>query len=172
MSVSDDDLVESWRTRRPLSAHTLLELAYGVRAGHRPGDSPPLAPGEPVPGCGCPRCSSVDEDDDVRDLFKREWKGSAPLPVEEARRVPLLDVCRWLGLGEPTRPYSSSRELRVRCPLHADETPSLTVSPDKGLSGLWFCFPCGEGGDGIELVERAKRMRFHEAVKWIAEGGP
>lgn len=93
------------------------------------------------------------------------------LPVEEARRVPILDVVRRLGLGEPTRPYPSSRELRVRCPLHPDSEPSLTLSPDEGDSGLCYCFVCAKGGDGIWLVERARGIEFPEAVNWITNGG-
>lgn len=92
------------------------------------------------------------------------------LPVEEARQVPILDVVRRLGLGEPTRPYPSSRELRVRCPLHPDSEPSLTLSPDEGDSGLCYCFVCAKGGDGIWLVERARDLEFHEAVKFITTG--
>lgn len=89
-----------------------------------------------------------------------------PLPVERARRVPIEDVVRRLGLPDPKK---RGRELVTTCPLHADENPSLTLSPEPGL---WYCFPCGRGGDGIRLVEEALGLDFAEAVRWVADGGP
>lgn len=85
------------------------------------------------------------------------------LPVEEARKVPLLEVVSRLGLGQPVR---KGRELVVRCPLHDDSDPSLTLNPERGL---WYCFPCGVGGDGIRLAELTLREEFAEVVKWLAE---
>lgn len=166
-----DRLIDSWCTRHPLSEHTSLEVAYAVHVGHQAGDPPPLGDGRPVPGCSCPRCADLDEDDDVWALFECNRDESEPLPVEEARGVSILDVCRRLGLGDPASHRAGSREFLVRCPLHDDTNPSLRLRPGKGPGGVWYCFPCGEGGDGIKLVMRAQRMEFHEAVKWIAKGG-
>lgn len=87
------------------------------------------------------------------------------LPVEEARRVPILDLVQRLGLGEPER---VGREYRVRCFLHDDTKPSLRLNPDKGEGGLWWCDVCAMGGDGISLVERVTGKTFAEAVKEIA----
>jgi DNA primase len=33
---------------------------------------------------------------------------------------------------------------------------------------LWHCFPCGEGGDGIRLVERVRGVTFAAAVLELA----
>ena len=33
-----------------------------------------------------------------------------------------------------------------KCPFHDDQTPSLSVSPEKQL---FYCFSCGKGGDVI-----------------------
>lgn len=84
------------------------------------------------------------------------------LPVKEARRVSILNVASRLGLGEPER---RGREYVVRCPLHDDRDPSLRLNDDEGL---WYCFPCGEGGDLIELAQAAQGYDFPEAVEWIA----
>lgn len=90
------------------------------------------------------------------------------LPIEDARRVSILDVASRLGLGEPER---RGREYVVRCPLHDDHDPSLRLNPDKGPpGGVWRCWPCGKGGDGIALVEAAQGVEFPEAVEWIASG--
>lgn len=87
----------------------------------------------------------------------------AALHVEEARRVPILDVVARLGLGEPVR---RGREVAVRCPFHHDHDPSLRINPTKNT---WFCDPCGSGGDAIELLTRAQGIEFAEAVRELAD---
>jgi putative DNA primase/helicase len=37
---------------------------------------------------------------------------------------------------------------------------------DKGW-GRWYCRGCGEGGDGVRLVERMKSVDFRAAAKLI-----
>jgi hypothetical protein len=82
-----------------------------------------------------------------------------PLPVDDARAVPILEVVSRLGLGEPRR---AGKEYVLPCPLHDDSRPSLRLNPERGL---WHCFPCGEGGDGIRLVERVRGVTFAAAVR-------
>jgi DNA primase len=53
----------------------------------------------------------------------------------------------------------------VSCPFHEDRTPSLSISEAKGL---WHCFSCERGGDGLELLVKARRMGFLEAVRELA----
>lgn len=81
------------------------------------------------------------------------------LSVEEARAVPLADVVGRLGLGEPTGRWG---EPRILCPLHDDSTPSLRLNLSDGL---WYCDPCGIGGDGIELWRRVRGVSFPDAVR-------
>lgn len=98
---------------------------------------------------------------EARDRHRRGRKETRePLPVERARQVPILDLATRLGLGVP-EPRGSD-EYAVTCPFHHDETPSLLLSPAKNA---WYCFPCGEGGDGIELWMRVNGGDFVEAVK-------
>lgn len=150
--------------RHRLSGHLELELAHAVHTGHRPGDPPPLDEGAPVPGCGCERCTGVPAS--ARRPRRSPPAGEDdPLPVEAARRSPITDLARRLGLGEPEGRWG---EPKVHCPFHDDSDPSLHLNPDDGL---WFCFPCGFGGDGIELVRRVLDVKFSEAVRWIVDGG-
>ena len=83
------------------------------------------------------------------------------LPVEAARAVPLTSVLSRFGL-ELTR---SGSGLVARCPFHQDGRPSLHVSVTKGL---WYCFPCGIGGDGIAFVMRVRGVEFATAVREVA----
>jgi DNA primase len=54
------------------------------------------------------------------------------------------------------------RSWQGRCPFHADgKTPSLSVTPEKGL---WKCFGCNAGGDAIRFLELHDKLNFREAA--------
>jgi hypothetical protein len=151
-----DEIIESWPTSDPpTSDHLRLEIAAAARRGRS------LEPGELVPGCACPTCTGIPEDHLARRRVapRRRGQRRPALDVDAARAVPVVEVARRLGCGEPVR---RGEELHVRCPLHDDEDPSLRVHPD-GL--LWYCDPCGEGGDGIGLWMRSRSVTFIVAVR-------
>lgn len=51
----------------------------------------------------------------------------------------------------------------VRCPIHGESHPSLSIHLARGN---WRCFACGEhGGDVLELYRRARRITFKEAAR-------
>ena len=52
-----------------------------------------------------------------------------------------------------------------RCPFHKDDTPSFSVSPEKGL---WHCFGCGAGGDVIGFLMKIENISFVEAAERLA----
>ncbi len=85
------------------------------------------------------------------------------LPVERAKRVPILVVARRLGLGEPAM---RGAEMAVLCPLHDDHNPSCYVDTDRNL---WYCFVCGVGGDQIKLYQLGRGLDFREAVLELTE---
>lgn len=60
----------------------------------------------------------------------------------------------------------SGSGFKAKCPFHKDDTPSMTVSAEKGL---WHCFGCGAGGDVIGFVMKIERLSFIEAVRRLAE---
>jgi DNA primase len=56
------------------------------------------------------------------------------------------------------------------CPHHEDRSPSLVVSPAKGL---WHCLgACQTGGTVIDWVMRAERVSFRHAVERLRAGSP
>lgn len=85
-----------------------------------------------------------------------------PLPIEAARRAPILDLCEELGI-ELKR---AGKSYRGPCPFH-DSTSgtSFTVSPSKGV---YHCFGCGAGGDVIDLLRRVRDVPFPAAVRELA----
>lgn len=149
------------------SEHLSLEIAVAFTRGR------PLEPGEPVPGCACETCTGMSPEHPAR---VPAWRQQAPnraartdaerrleweRHVDVARQARLLDVVRRY-VGEPVQRGSA---WRIACPFHEDAHPSLGIDPDKGL---WYCFPCGIGGDGIELVMRVRGLDFAAAVKDLA----
>ncbi len=66
-------------------------------------------------------------------------------------------------LGPPAKQLA--RYLLWRCPFHDDHDPSLQVDPVKKR---WKCWPCGAGGDAINLVMRVKQCPFPDAIRWLA----
>jgi hypothetical protein len=132
---------------------------------------PALGPGEPVPGCPCPNCTGIPEDHPSRIPPRpRGWgrRGSREewdRKVDRARSTPVLAVARSLGL----RPAKTGRSFMCRCPFHDDKTPSLSIDTDKGL---WHCFSCLRGGDGIGLYMKVRRLDFTDVVKELSTGMP
>ena len=52
------------------------------------------------------------------------------------------------------------------CPLHDEDSPSFTITPQ---TGLWYCFgACGEGGDLIQFVQRRHQTSFWDSLEWLA----
>ena len=92
---------------------------------------------------------------------RRRGREREPLPVEQARQVPLLAVVERLGLGPPRK---VGREYVTQCPFHDDRRPSLCINTERRV---WKCWPCAEGGDGIELVRRVMNVSFVDAVRWL-----
>jgi DNA primase len=79
--------------------------------------------------------------------------------MQKAKAVSILDVAHRLGLGPAS---GHGKEQRITCPFHADEHPSLSLNTEKNV---WFCHPCGEGGDGLGLYMRVKEISFAAAVR-------
>jgi DNA primase len=54
-----------------------------------------------------------------------------------------------------------------KCPFHADESPSLVVTP---LKNLWHCFGCSIGGGPIDWVMKKSGVSFRHAVELLRDG--
>jgi len=68
-------------------------------------------------------------------------------------------------IGEHTEIKRSGRNWMARCPLHGERTPSLSVSPEKGV---YYCFGCQRSGDAISFVQEINNMDFVGAVEFLA----
>ncbi len=52
------------------------------------------------------------------------------------------------------------------CPFHPDESPSMTISAEKGL---FHCFGCGAGGDVYTFLSKIENVEFPDAVRRLAD---
>ncbi len=68
-------------------------------------------------------------------------------------------------IGEHTEIKRSGRNWMARCPLHGERTPSLSVSPEKGV---YYCFGCQRSGDAISFVQEIDNLDFVGAVESLA----
>ena len=68
-------------------------------------------------------------------------------------------------ISEHTEIKRSGRQWMARCPLHGERTPSLSVSPDKGV---YYCFGCQRSGDVITFVQEIEGLDFAGAVEMLA----
>jgi DNA primase len=55
--------------------------------------------------------------------------------------------------------------LKGLCPFHDEKSPSLSVSPARGL---YHCFGCQAGGDVIRFIQAIEHLDFSEAVERLA----
>lgn len=56
-------------------------------------------------------------------------------------------------------------KLWACCPFHNENTPSFTISPEKGI---YKCFGCGVSGDAISFLQELEGYSFADAVKYLA----
>ncbi|MDE7080046.1 MAG: DNA primase [Muribaculaceae bacterium] len=82
-----------------------------------------------------------------------------------------VDAVRDADIVSVLRPYMPDMHRKgsrffACCPLHGEHTPSLAISPDKGL---WHCFGCHAGGDAISFIQHKEHLSFEEAVVSVAQ---
>ncbi len=79
----------------------------------------------------------------------------------------LLDYLREDGI-EPRK--EGSRWVAL-CPFHQEKTPSFSIDLEKGKGGLYKCFGCGEGGDCVTYLEKARKLTKKAALR-LHKGSP
>src|SRR5437899_12803829 len=55
--------------------------------------------------------------------------------------------------------------LKGLCPFHEEKSPSLNVTPSRGM---YYCFGCQAGGDVIKFVQDVEHLDFADAVERLA----
>jgi DNA primase len=76
-------------------------------------------------------------------------------------RSPIADV-----IGEHVQLRNAGGgNLKGICPFHDEKSPSLSVTPARGL---YHCFGCQAGGDVIRFVQDIEHVDFSDAVERLA----
>lgn len=78
-------------------------------------------------------------------------------------KVNLLEYASSVGY----RFKKQSKEYFTCCPLHTDNTPSLSISNSEPAK--FYCFSCGVGGGIISWLTQIEKMKFPDAVKKAAQ---
>lgn len=69
-------------------------------------------------------------------------------------------------IGEYVSLKKEGQNYKGLCPFHSDNSPSLTVSPEKGI---YKCFSCGASGDVVKFLEDHLNLSFPEAIELLAK---
>ena len=86
--------------------------------------------------------------------------------IDQATKQRILDAAQIVDVvSDFVNLKKAGVNYKGLCPFHADKTPSLTVSPAKGL---YKCFSCGNGGGVVKFVMEHEQMTYTEALKWLA----
>lgn len=85
----------------------------------------------------------------------------SPDSIQRVNDVPVEDI-----IGQYVSLKKAGAQYRSCCPFHDEKTPSFTVTPSKGI---FKCFGCGEGGNGINFVMKYERLEWKDAIKKVAE---
>ena len=62
------------------------------------------------------------------------------------------------------RDLESTTGQRYRCPF-CDARRGFSFDADEGESGVWHCFACQRGGDGVELYMELRHAELSEALE-------
>ena len=69
-------------------------------------------------------------------------------------------------LGDYVEVIPAGANYKCICPFHNERTPSLMISPDRGV---WHCFGCGAGGDIFQFVQDFENIEIKDALKRLAQ---
>ena len=90
----------------------------------------------------------------------------ARIPETEIERLKSeTSLVRLIGASGITL-TKQGKDMVGLCPFHAEETPSLKVSPKKNL---FHCFGCGAGGGVIDWMIKKNGVSFRHAVELLRE---
>lgn len=68
-------------------------------------------------------------------------------------------------IGETVKLKRAGKYYVGLCPFHSEKSPSFTVTPDKQI---YKCFGCGEAGNVISFIMKARNVSFTDAVEVLA----
>lgn len=145
-----------------VSPHKQSEWQYADRFENKVGRRPEhWEIPDTFEGCSCLRCRGYDGNG-TGSYTDHSRSPENEQKVSRARQIRPGAILYALGVGEPIKKNGTWVSY---CPFHDDTNPSLRIDREQGL---WYCFPCGEGGDMIDLWMQLTDDGFLEAVEQIS----
>ena len=118
------------------------------------------------PGTGmCERCHQ--ETADLEHQAEREANAAAGRRAQGVRVIPDL-LLRVVRPRVPSLYLERNGIHRGDCPW-CDEDGELSKSLFVYPTNLYRCFACGATGDAIQFLMSVERLRFIQAVEWLAK---
>lgn len=102
------------------------------------------------------------------DYAELEQKALMLTPSGVKARLPITYVLE--KNGHPVEEIDDDGRLHTCCPFHDDHSPSLDV-----FGGRWGCWPCGKGGDVLDLLKglwedcMGETPTFSELMMWARQ---
>ena len=69
-------------------------------------------------------------------------------------------------VGEYVTLKRSGANYKGLCPFHDDKSPSMSVSPSKGI---FKCFSCQQGGNVFQFIMEHEGLSYPLAIKFLAD---
>lgn len=90
------------------------------------------------------------------------------MKIDSDKLQKLCDNVDLLEYAEKSMDFQrrGSDEVTTNCPLHVDKTPSLMITPSKGL---FYCHSCHVGGNILNWLMTFEHMKFNDAVDKVAK---
>lgn len=80
---------------------------------------------------------------------------------EVRQRADILEI-----IGEHVSLRRTGKNHVGLCPFHTEDTPSFSVSAERGM---YYCFGCGAGGNVFTFLMRKEGLSFVEALRRLAD---
>ena len=89
------------------------------------------------------------------------------MKIDRDRLQELCDSVDLLAYAEKSLDFErrGSGEYAAHCPLHTDKTPSLMITPEKGL---FYCHSCHVGGNILNWIMTFEHLKWNDAIDKVA----
>lgn len=85
------------------------------------------------------------------------------MKIDRDKLQELCDSVDLLSYAEKSLDFErrGSGEYAAHCPLHTDKTPSLMITPEKGL---FYCHSCHVGGNILNWIMTFEHLKWSDAI--------
>ena len=89
--------------------------------------------------------------------FKPLAKQANTIDIEAIKRIPILEVCRYLGIPDAKGGF-------IYSPYHKEKTPSCKIYLN---TNTYYDYSMGKGGSVIDLVMAVNSVGLREAIEYL-----